>query len=93
MTGKELELLKTAAPNATRIVILTNPSNPAHRKELQGAREAAAALGAEIVPVEIPAPGEIDNAFAAIKARVQMRWSCWPIHSSLPRQGRSPISR
>jgi putative ABC transport system substrate-binding protein len=67
IAGKELELLKTAAPNATRIVILTNPSNPAHPKELQGAREAAAALGAEIVPVEIRAPGEIDNAFAAIK--------------------------
>jgi putative ABC transport system substrate-binding protein len=65
--GKELELLKTAAPNATRIVILTNPSNPAHLKELQGVREAGAALGAQIVPVDIRAPGEIDNAFAAIK--------------------------
>ena len=66
--GKELELLKTVAPNATRIAILTNPGNPAHPKELQGAREAAAALGAELVPVEIRAPGEIDNAFAAIKS-------------------------
>jgi putative tryptophan/tyrosine transport system substrate-binding protein len=69
--GKELELLKTAAPNATRISILTNPGNPAHAKELQGAREAAATLGADLVPVEVRAPGEIDNAFAEIKgARV-----------------------
>src|SRR5215472_10821405 len=66
--GKELELLKTAAPTSTRIAILTNPGNPAHPKELQGAREAATALGAELVPVEIRAPGEIDNAFAAIKS-------------------------
>jgi ABC transporter substrate binding protein len=65
--GKELELLKTAAPNATRIAILTNPGNPAHAKELNGVREAAAALGAELVPIEIRAPGEIEKAFAAIK--------------------------
>jgi ABC-type uncharacterized transport system substrate-binding protein len=65
--GKELVLLKTAAPNATRIAILTNPGNPAHVKELQGAREAAATLGADLVPVEVRAPGEIDNAFAEIK--------------------------
>jgi putative ABC transport system substrate-binding protein len=65
--GKELELLKTVAPSATRIAILTNPGNPAHPKELQGAREAAAALGVELIPVEIRVPGEIDNAFAAIK--------------------------
>ena len=69
--GKELELLKTAAPNATRISILTNPGNPAHAKELQGARETAATLGADLVPVEVRAPGEIDNAFAGVKgARV-----------------------
>jgi putative tryptophan/tyrosine transport system substrate-binding protein len=65
--GKELELLKTAAPNANRIAILTNPGNPAHPKEMQGAREAAATLGAELVPVEIRVPGEIDNALGAIK--------------------------
>ena len=66
--GKELELLKAAAPTSTRIAILTNPGNPAHPKELQGAREAAAALGADLIPVEVRAPGEIDNAFGAIKA-------------------------
>jgi ABC-type uncharacterized transport system substrate-binding protein len=65
--GKELELLKTAAPNSTRIAILTNPGNPAHPKELQGAREAAATLGADLVLVEVRAPGEMDNAFAEIK--------------------------
>src|SRR5262249_55067149 len=58
--GKELELLKTAAPNSTRIAILTNPGNPAHAKELQGAREAAATLGTDLVPVEVRAPSEID---------------------------------
>jgi putative ABC transport system substrate-binding protein len=66
--GKELELLKAAAPTSTRIAILTNPGNPAHPKELQGAREAAATLGADLIPVEVRAPGEIDNAFGAIKA-------------------------
>jgi len=66
--GKEVELLKAAAPTSTRIAILTNPGNPAHPKELQGAREAAATLGADLIPVEVRAPGEIDNAFGAIKA-------------------------
>jgi putative tryptophan/tyrosine transport system substrate-binding protein len=66
--GKELELLKAAAPTSTRIAILTNPGNPAHPKELQGAREAAATLGADLIPVEVRVPGEIENAFGAIKA-------------------------
>src|ERR1700745_312060 len=66
--GKELELLKVAAPTSTRIAILTNPGNPAHPKELQGAREAAAVLGADLIPVEVRVPGESENAFGAIKA-------------------------
>jgi ABC-type uncharacterized transport system substrate-binding protein len=66
--GKELELLRSVAPQATRIAILINPGNPAHAKELQGAREGASALGAGLLPLEIRAPGEIDSAFAAMKS-------------------------
>jgi putative ABC transport system substrate-binding protein len=44
MAGKELELLKTIAPQAAGVAVLTHPGNPAHAKELQGARDAAATL-------------------------------------------------
>jgi putative ABC transport system substrate-binding protein len=64
--GKELELLKTAAPQATHIAVLTNPGNPAHAKELRGAEEAARVLGVELHLIEVHAPGEIDNAFATM---------------------------
>jgi putative ABC transport system substrate-binding protein len=64
--GKELELLKTAAPQATHIAVLTNPGNPSHAKELRGAQEAARVLGVELHLIEVRAPSEIDNAFSTM---------------------------
>jgi len=66
-TGKELELLKAAAPHITRVAVVTNPTNPSHPAELEGARQAAPVLGLEIMPIEVGAPNEIEPAFEAIK--------------------------
>lgn len=68
MTGKQLELLKTIAPQTAGVAVLTHAGNPAHAKELQGAREAAATLRLELVPIEVHTPGEIDSAFDAMKS-------------------------
>ena len=65
-TGKELELLKTAAPLADRVAVVSNPANPSHVSELRGGRQAASALGVEIIPIEVSAPEEIDGAFDAV---------------------------
>jgi ABC-type uncharacterized transport system substrate-binding protein len=44
LTGKQLELLKAAVPQVSRVAILYNPSVPFHSRALQEAREAARAL-------------------------------------------------
>lgn len=62
-TGKELELLKTAAPQITRVAIVTNPTNPSHPAELEGARQAATALVLQITRVDVREPGDIGPAF------------------------------
>jgi putative tryptophan/tyrosine transport system substrate-binding protein len=65
-TGKELDLLKTAAPQVTRVAVVSNPANPSHVSEFRGARDAASALAVEIIPIEVSAPEEIDGAFNAV---------------------------
>ena len=62
--GKELELLKIAAPHASRIAVLTNPANPSHAAELRGAQETARSLGIELRAIEVRGPGDIEGAFA-----------------------------
>lgn len=48
LSGKQLQLLKTAAPKVARVAVLHNPENPAARAAVDEAREAARALGMEL---------------------------------------------
>ena len=64
--GRELQLLKSMAPDARRIGVLANPHNPTAAIMLRVLRQAAAALAAEAVPVEASSPAEIEQAFAAL---------------------------
>ena len=66
MTGKWLELLKAALPDATRFAILLNPGNPTHGYVLQAVRQAAQSLGVELLPVEAGAAAAIDGAFTTM---------------------------
>jgi putative ABC transport system substrate-binding protein len=66
--AKELQLLKTAAPSATRIAVLINPGNPSHPHEWRGAQEAVRVLHTELFSVEVRVPDEIEGAFAAVKS-------------------------
>ena len=66
LTTKRLALLKEAVPKASRLAILTNPVNPAHRQLLS--REIPAAAGPlrlTPLPYEIRNPVEIEGAFEA----------------------------
>lgn len=66
IAGKQLELLKEVAPAASRVAVLTNPTNRAHAafgKELQ---IAARSLGAQLQVLEAPNPDQLDTAFAAM---------------------------
>lgn len=68
LSGKLLSLLKEILPTATRIGVLRNPGNPVTRRHLQNAQRAAKELGVELIVAEVPAAGDLDAAFASLKA-------------------------
>ena len=62
---KQLELLHEVLPAATNIAVLVNPDNPATMQDaIQGAKQAAARLGLEIVVFSASNEPEIDRAIA-----------------------------
>jgi len=64
--GKQLELLKDALPNASRVAVLYNPTNPYTPDALREVEIAARALGVELQILEARGPDEFDSAFAAM---------------------------
>ena len=68
LTGKQLELLKAAVPQLSRVTVLYDPDVPVHRLLLQEAREAAQALTMELQVLEVRQPNELSSAFAALTA-------------------------
>jgi putative tryptophan/tyrosine transport system substrate-binding protein len=64
--SKRLRLLHDLVPKAARIAVLVNPANAVSAEAaLQGAREAATAIGWQIRVVNATTIGEIDAAFAS----------------------------
>jgi putative ABC transport system substrate-binding protein len=66
LAAKKLELLKEAAPRATRIVFLS-PDDPAMQVQIAETRQAAAALGLELSVVTVRG-ADYPGAFAVITA-------------------------
>jgi putative ABC transport system substrate-binding protein len=64
--GKQLELLKEAAPHIARVAILVNAANPGSDRYPAILTAEAHALGVQLHRMEVCAPGEFDGAFAAI---------------------------
>ena len=65
--AKMLELLKTAAPAASRIAILVNPTNPLHRPD--SFADPARQLGVELIVVRASNVEELEAAFQQAHAR------------------------
>lgn len=65
--AKMLELLKTAAPAASRIAILINPTNPLHKPDVFA--DPARQLGVELVIVQASKVEELEGAFQEARAR------------------------
>jgi putative ABC transport system substrate-binding protein len=63
--GKQLQFLKALVPQASRIAVLTNPTNPVHRPELPRLPEIGRLLGVDLVVVEASKPDQLDTAFEA----------------------------
>ena len=68
LIGKQLELLKAAVPQVSRVTVLYNAVNPVNRLALQEAREAARSLAMELQVLEVRQPHDMASAFAALTA-------------------------
>jgi putative ABC transport system substrate-binding protein len=66
LSGKQLELLKAAAPKGARVAVLYNPVNPAAVDALNATRDAARALSLELQFLEVRQPKELPGAFSTL---------------------------
>jgi putative ABC transport system substrate-binding protein len=62
-TGKQLQFLKTLVPQASRIAVLINRTNPMHSRELAKLPELGRSLGVELIVVEASTPDQLETAF------------------------------
>jgi putative ABC transport system substrate-binding protein len=63
--AKRLELLKTAAPAATRVAVLSNPAEPDRGLDTQEVEATARELGLELLPLDVRGPEEAAKVYAA----------------------------
>ena len=68
LTAKQLELMKSLLPHASRVSMLCNPDSPTTRLVVASTREAARLLGLELQVFEARTAGELGGAFAAMVA-------------------------
>ena len=66
VSGKLLELLKEAVPQASRVAVLWNAANPNKVHEWQETQRAAQALGVTLQSVELRTPDDFEHAFATL---------------------------
>jgi putative ABC transport system substrate-binding protein len=67
LSGKQLELLKLASPKSSRVAVLHNPLNSG--PALKVTREAARALGLELVFLEVRQTSELPRALSMVAER------------------------
>jgi putative ABC transport system substrate-binding protein len=67
LVGKQMELLKQAVPNLSRVAVLTRPANPTHLTRSRAAATAAQGLGVKVEPIEARTLSELDQAFAEMR--------------------------
>jgi putative ABC transport system substrate-binding protein len=66
VSGKMLELLKEAVPQASSVAVLWNAANPNKVLEWQETQRAAQAFGVTLQSVEVRTPDDFERAFAAL---------------------------
>jgi len=66
LSAKQLEVLRDAVPNLSRIAVLWNASNPVKVIDFDQTRRAALALRLKVSSIEVRALGDLETAFAAI---------------------------
>jgi putative tryptophan/tyrosine transport system substrate-binding protein len=69
LIGKNLELLREAAPAVTRLAVLVNPTHALLPALLNSAKHTAALLTLKLEPVEAAVPKELERAFSVIASK------------------------
>jgi putative ABC transport system substrate-binding protein len=70
--AKRLQLLKEIVTTVSSVAVLLNPRNPQSQIEFRELKAAAASMDLRLVPVEVSAQGDLEEAFVAInKAAAQ----------------------
>ena len=64
--GKQLALLKEVVPAASRVAVLTDPTNRSHAAFAREVKVAAQSLGAQLQVFEASSPDQLDSAFTAM---------------------------
>jgi putative ABC transport system substrate-binding protein len=63
LVAKQLEILKEAKPQSTRIGILWNPTTPSHQRAVPAVRAAGEKLGVQLLMIPARSVEEFDGAF------------------------------
>jgi putative ABC transport system substrate-binding protein len=72
LSGKRLELLKEAVPDASRVAVLFNPTNISSAERWKEMEVAARSLGVKLQPIEVRGSEDLEKAFkAATKERAR----------------------
>lgn len=66
LATKQLELLKEAFPQVTRVAVIFNPGNPAMGPTMQAVESSAASLGLDLEPFAVREPPDFERAFVTI---------------------------
>lgn len=67
LSPKHLELLLTIAPDVSRVALLINPANPAHRAMLKELETAIRASRVELLPISAQRLADIQGAFSSME--------------------------
>ena len=69
LVAKRLELLRELKPATSQVALLLNPNNPNKELDIRNAKEASTALKLKLVVLNAQSTGELDAAFAAMRAQ------------------------
>jgi putative ABC transport system substrate-binding protein len=67
ISGKQVQLLKEAIPNVSRVGVLWRPSNPSYKNLLSRFDAVVRATGVKVVLIDVESRSDLETAFATIK--------------------------
>lgn len=69
MVARQVQLLKEAVPKASRVIVLSNPTNPYDAAMVKEVESAARSLAIRIRVLSVSAPKEVDRALSAVASQ------------------------